>query len=225
MNKKIFFTFVLVIFLLLPVFFKVKAASFSFDKNSYSVSVGQTVQVQINIDAGAEQVNGADVYINYDSSSLSVESISAGSFFPTVTNDKSIIYIAGLVDDPASPKTGSGTLATITFKGLKDGTSNLSFDCNNSKIVKNDANASNILQCSSNYNAVISVGSGSSSSSSNNNNSANTSNNSNNSYNTASNNQPKTLPKSGNFDNIINLAIPGTILFFIGTGLKLFLLK
>jgi hypothetical protein len=214
--KKIFF-FISIIFFFLPVFGQVKAASFSFDKSSYSVSTGQTVQVQINIDAGTDQVNGADAYINYDNSFLSVENIAAGSFFPTVTNDTTTagkIYIAGLVDDPASPKTGSGTLAIITFKGLKDGTANLSFDCNNSKIVKNDANATNILQCSSSDKAMVAVGSGNSGSS-----------DSNNSSNTSSNNQPTTLPKSGVFDNLINLSIPGAILFLIGGGLKLFMLK
>jgi len=194
----------------------VEAANFSFDKSSYSVGVGQTVQIQVNIDTGGEQVNGADAYINYDSSFLSVEDVSAGSFFPTVTNDTETagkVYIAGLVDDPASPKTGSGTLATITFKGLKDGMVNLTFDCNNSKIVKGDTNATNILQCSSDYKAVIFIGSGSGGGSSNS------------SSNSSNNNQPQTLPKSGIFENLINFAIPGAILFLIGGGLKLFILK
>jgi hypothetical protein len=207
--------FLLIAFFLSPVFLAVNAASFSFDKSSYSVSTGQTFQVQINIDVGEDQVNGADAYINYDSSFLSVENISAGSFFTTVTNDVNTpgkVYIAGLVDDPASSKTGSGTLATITFKGLKDGTVNLTFDCNNSKIVKNDANATNILQCAVDNKAVVTVGSGNSGSSQSSSNSSN-------------NNQPKTLPKSGIFENLINFAIPGAILFLIGGGLKLFILK
>ena len=208
--------FLILIFFFLPSFLVVEAANFSFDKSSYSVGVGQTVQIQVNIDTGGEQVNGADAYINYDSSFLSVEDVSAGSFFPTVTNDTETagkVYIAGLVDDPASPKTGSGTLATITFKGLKDGTVNLIFDCNNSKIVKGDTNATNILQCSSDYKAVIFIGSGSGGGSSNS------------SSNSSNNNQPQTLPKSGIFENLINFAIPGTILFLIGGGLKLFILK
>jgi hypothetical protein len=207
--------FLLIAFFLSPVFSAVNAASFSFDKSSYSVSTGQTFQVQINIDAGEDQVNGADAYINYDNSFLSVENISAGSFFTTVTNDVNTpgkVYIAGLVDDPASSKTGSGTLATITFKGLKDGTVNLTFDCNNSKIVKNDANATNILQCAVDNKAVVTVGSSNSGSSDSSSNSSN-------------NNQPKTLPKSGIFENLINFAIPGAILFLIGGGLKLFILK
>jgi len=207
--------FLLFLFFISSIITSVKAASFSFDKNSYSVSTEQTVQVQININAQTDQINGADVYINYDNSFLSVESVSAGSFFPTVTNDIGTagkIYIAGLVDDPASPKTGSGTLATITFKGLKDGTANLSFDCNNSKIVKNDVNATNILQCSSTDKAIVSVGSGNSGLSDSTNN-------------TSSSNKPTTLPKSGVFDNLINLVIPGTILFLIGSGLKLLILR
>ena len=217
--------FLILIFFFLPSFLVVEAANFSFDKSSYSVAVGQTVQIQVNIDTGGEPVNGADAYINYDSSFLSVEDVSAGSFFPTVTNDIETagkVYIAGLVDDPASPKTGSGTLATITFKGLKDGTVNLTFDCNNSKIVKSDTNATNILQCSYDYKAAISVGSGSSGGSSS---SSSNSSSSNDQSNSSNNNQPKTLPKSGIFENLINFAIPGTILFLIGGGLKLFILK
>jgi hypothetical protein len=217
--------FLLLIFFFLPSFLVVEAATFSFDKSSYSVGVGQTVQVQVNIDTGGEQINGADAYINYDNSFLSVENITAGSFFPTVTNETGTagrIYIAAFVDDPASSKTGSGTLATITFKGLKDGTANLSFDCNNSKIVKSDANATNILQCSSDYKAAISVGSGSGGSSSI---SSSNSSSSSDESNSSNNNQPQTLPKSGIFENLINFAIPGAILFLIGGGLKLFILK
>jgi Cohesin domain. len=177
----------------------VKAATFSFDKSSYSVSTGQTVQVQININTGTDQVNGADAYINYDNSFLSVENVTAGSFFPSVIHDTGmpgIFSISGMVEEQANPKTGSGTLATITFKGLKNGTTSLKFDCNNSKIVKNDVNVTNILQCSSDDKAVISVGSGSggdSSSSLSNSSSSDQSNSSN-------NNQPQTLPKSGIFE-------------------------
>ena len=211
--------FLLATFFLLPVFMAVEAASFNFDKSNYSVAVGQTLQIQINIDVGSDEVNGADAYINYDNSFLSVENISAGSFFPTVTNDTATagkVYIAGLVDYQASPKTGSGVLATITFKGLKDGTANLSFDCNNSKIVKNDVNVTNILQCSSEQKSIVSVGSGNSGSSGSSGSS------------TTSSNQSATsttLPKSGVLYNLINFSVPGIVLFLIGGGLKLLILK
>ena len=206
--------FLILIFFLLPIFLVVKAASLSFDRSSYSVGVGQTFQVKININTGGETVNGAEFYINYDSSLLSIENVSAENFFPTTTNDTKTtgrVYIAAFVDDPASPKTGSGTIATITFKALRDGVVNLSFDCNNSKVVKSDANATNILQCSSDYKVTVSIGAGADSSSS--------------LSNSSNNNQSQTLPKSGILENLINLAVPGAILFLIGSGLKLIILK
>jgi len=218
--RRIYFFFILNFFIL-PIFFSVKAANFSFDKNNYSVSVGETVQVKINIDTNDQEVNGADAYINYDSSFLSVESVAAGSFFPTIVDDTQNpdkVYIAGLVDYQASPKIGSGTMAIITFKGLKNGTTNLSFDCNNSRIVKNDTNATNILQCSSNNTSQVVVGSGSGSQDSN---SSNSSSNSSENKNAKIN----TLPKSGVFKSFVDLAVPGSILFLIGTGLRLLVLK
>jgi len=217
--KKIPLLFLFLVFFLIPIFSLVKAASFSFDKNSYSVSVGQTVQVQINIDTGGEEVNGADFYLNYDSDFLSIESVSAGSFFTTVNHDTSTpgkVYVVGFVDDPASPKTGSGILATITFKGLKDGTLDLTFDCDNSKIAKNDVNATNILQCSSDNKATLVVGSGSQQ---NNDGSFDSSQD----YSNNNQSQPKKLPESGFFDNLIKLVVPGSILFLIGGSLKLFI--
>jgi len=227
--KKIFLFFLLVFFFL-PVVMVVNAATFSFDKSSYSVAVNQTLQVQLNIDVGSEQVDGADAYINYDSSILSVESIAAGSFFPSVIHDTGtpgIFSISGMVEEQANPKTGSGTVATITFKGLKNGTTNLKFDCNNSKIVKHDVNVANILECSSIQDVSIAVGSSNNNSSDQTN--INTNNNSNNTSNSSSNNSnnssPNTLPKTGIFDNLIKFAVPGAILFLIGGGLKLFLLK
>jgi len=208
--------FLSAVFFFTPFFTAVDAASFSFDKSSYSVAVGQTIQVQVNIDAGNEEVNGADVYIDYDASFLSVENVSAGSFFPTVINDTATagkVYITGLVEDQASPKTGSGVLATITFKGINNGVVNLSFDCANSKIVKNDVNVTNILECSSSSAASVVVGSGDADSSTS---STGTS---------STGSQSTGLPKSGIFDNLINLAIPGVVLFLIGSGLRFFLLK
>jgi len=197
--------------LLLPkVFCQASAASLKFDKTSASINVGETFFLSVIIDAGSEEISSTDIYITYDANLIEVQEVNNGNFFPTVTNDinPGRVYIAGMVDDPASSKTGSGTVATITFKGLKDGLVTISFDCNNSKIVKSDIDATNILQCSSSDRVVVSVGSGGSSD-----------------INPTPTIQEGTLPKSGVFDNLINFAIPGVILFLIGGGLKLFILK
>lgn len=199
----------LLIFFLMPVFSgKIEAGFFSFDKSTYSVATGATVEVQVTIDAGSDELNGVDAYIKYDPLLVSVDSVTDGSFFPTVTKEtgtSGTAWIAGYVDDPATSKTGTGTLATIIFKGLKDGNVTLSFDCNSSKIVKNDINASNVLVCSKNTSASIKIGVGSSSP------------------------EPttaaplSTLPKSGVFENVIKFVVPGAILLILGSALRLVL--
>ena len=118
---------------------KIEAGFFGFDKSTYSVAAGATIELKVTINAGSDELNGADAYIKYDSLLVTVDSVADGSFFPTVTKEtgtSGTVWIAGMVDDPATSKTGTGTLATITLKGLKDGTVTLSFDCASSKIVK-----------------------------------------------------------------------------------------
>lgn len=199
----------LLIFFFVPFFSgKIEAGFFSFDKSAYSVDAGATVELKVVIDAGSDELNGVDAYIKYDSSLVSVDSVADGSFFPTVskeTGTSGTVWIAGYVDDPATSKTGTGTLATITFKGLKDGSVTLGFDCDSSKIVKNDINASNVLVCSKNTSASIKIGVGGSSTE----------------PTTAA--PPSTLPQSGIFDNVVKYAVPGVVLFLIGAVARLIL--
>lgn len=191
-----------------------QAATLKFDKTAVTVTVGGTVDVAIIVDAGSDQISSTDAYVTYDATLLEPQTVAAGTFFPTVTNNitSGKVYVVGLVDDPAVSKTGTGTLATITFKGLANGTGTLTFDCqatgtNTSKIVKNDLNATNIISCTDNGTAAVSVGSGAGSSS------------------TISANlaTPSALPRTGIFDNVRNLVIPGTILLMMG-GLLRFVL-
>jgi len=111
--------------------------------------------VSINLDAGAEQVAGTDIYIDYDKDLLSLQSVTGGDFFPLVNNIPTAgrLYISGVVANQGEFKTGLGTVATVTFKSLIEGSGTLEFDCDitktdTSKIVKNDFAASNIIDCS-----------------------------------------------------------------------------
>lgn len=208
----------------------VEAAYFQFDPASTSVSVGQTVSIKLNIDAGSDEVSSTDAYVLYDPTYLKVQSVTAGSYFPTVTNDTATagkIYIAGMVDDPTTSSSGTGTLATIIFQGKADGQVTLTIDCNTSKIVKNDINATNVLQCSQNGQATITVGTGSSGSSSDSSSgSSSQSSSGDSSTNSSGDNSastPSTLPKSGIFDNVVKLAVPGIILLFLGSAVRLLL--
>jgi len=215
--KKIIFA--LLFFLLLPFVTVVNAASLKFDKTTVSTTNGGTFQIAVTVDPGSDALNSVDAYVTFDAAYLKATAVTAGSLFPTVSNDISTsgkVYIAGLVNDPASSISTEGTLATITFQALKDGTATLSFDCNTSKIIKNDINASNVISCSSNGTSAVTIGSGSSSGGTTNPTATPTP--------AANTGVASELPKSGIFDNVVKFAIPGLILFLVGGVFRLLLL-
>lgn len=205
----------LLIFLgITPLVFAVEAASLKFNNSSATVSNGGTFQIEVVVDPGSDSVNSADVYVSYDGTLLKATGVSAGSLFPTVTNDvatSGTVYIAGMVNDPANSISSSGTVAIITFEALKEGTGTLSFDCNSSKVVKNDLNATNVLTCTSNGTSAVTVGAGGSSDP------------------TATpvtdgtGETPTELPQTGIWDNVARLAIPGALLLLLGGALRLIL--
>lgn len=210
----IFLFFVLVFFP--SVVGKAYAGSLKFDKVTISANNGDTVQIGIVVDAGSDQITSTDAYVTYDATLLQAQSVSAGSFFPTVTNNITTgkVYVAGLVDDPAVYKTSSGTLATVTFKALKTGSGTLGFDCqtgasNSSKIIKNDTNATNVIVCTQNGSASVSVGGSSSGSPTGRTGGVSPT--------------PSSLPKSGVIENVAKFAVPGSILLLIGGVVRLFL--
>lgn len=208
MIKKLFLS--LLFFLsVTPFVFGVNAASLNFDKTTATAANGATFQIGVVVDPGTDKMNSTDVYVTYDATLLKATTVTAGTLFPTVTNDISTsgkVYIAGLVNDPASSVGTSGTVATITFQGLKEGTGTLSFDCNSSKIIKDDVNATNVLNCSSNGTSAVTIGSGGTVPTS-----------------TPGAAVPTQLPQSGVFDNVVKFAIPGSILLILGGILRLVL--
>lgn len=210
----IFSLFLFVIFVVPTILGRSEAASLKFGTTALTVTTGQTVTVDVVVDAASDQVSSTDAYVVYDPTLLEATTVTVGTFFPTVTNNITAgkVYIAGLVDDPATSKTGSGTLATITFKGLKDGTGTLTFDCsatasNTSKVVKNDINATNVLVCSENGQATVTVGTGTAVTPT--------------STSSATNPTPSVLPQTGIIENIQVLAVPGMILLLVGGLLRL----
>ena len=200
------FLSLIVFFIVAPFVFRAQAASLGFDKSTATAANGATFQISVTVDPGSDALNSTDVYVTFDATLLKATAVSAGTMFPTVSNDISTsgkVYIAGMVNDPASSISTAGTLATITFQGLKEGTGTLSFDCNSSKIIKNDINASNVIVCSSNGTAAVTVGSGGAAAP------------------TAA--PPAQLPQTGIFDNVIKFAFPGAILLILGSLLRIVL--
>lgn len=213
------FSIVLSLFLFLTLFASsVAAGSLGFDKTTVSVNAGDTFTIGVTVDAGTDAISSVDAYVLYDSSVLQANSVTAGSFFPTVLNDISStrVYVAGLVDNPTDSKTGTGTIGTLTFQALKSGTITLTYNCGtgteSSQIIKNDINATNVISCSSNGSSTVTVSGG-----------------------TATSLTPTAtpsaggsineLPQTGILENIIGFAIPGLLLVFLGGGLKFVLAR
>jgi len=197
-----------------------EAAYLKFDKTSYAPAAGVTFTADVVVDAGTDQITSSDVWVIYDPLYIEAQSVAAGSLFPAVTNNitSGKVSITGLIVDPGTYKTGSGTIATITFRSLKNGSTNLTFDCrtdvsNSSKIIKNDVNATNVIVCSQNVPATISIGGVA----------APTTPPSGGYVPVANPTTPAYLPETGIIENMMWFATPGLILLFIGTMLRLVL--
>lgn len=145
----------------------VQAALLRFDKGTVNVAAGSTFTIDAVVDAGSDQITSTDMWILYDPALLEAQSASAAAFFPAVTNNISSgkVYIAGLVTDPGTYKTGSGSVATIIFKGLTNGTATIVYDCrtdvsNSSKVIKNAVDPTNVIVCTQNGTSVVTIGTG-----------------------------------------------------------------
>lgn len=168
--RKFFFQLGLVFFTLVvfPLLQSVFSASLQFEPTSASLKPGETVQIKLKVDAGTEQILAVDAYVLYDANLFQAQSVLSGNFFPTVINELSQpgrAYVAGLIDDPAGYKTGSGTVATITLAAKNAGRSTLVFDCQpntetESNILKNDASYTDIIDCRANSQAVLTLAGG-----------------------------------------------------------------
>jgi len=222
MKRLLIITFVFISALLVaPVWGQVYAASFKFDKTTVTVNANETFTITVTENLGTDQTSGSQAYILYDATLLEAQSVTAGDFFGTVSNNISSgkVFVYGYVDGTTLYKTGTGNLATITFKALKAGTGTLTFDCrlgvsDSSQIVKyNDAEGTNLIVCTDNNSATVTVNSSGSSGSTDVTPTTG-----------ATDNLPAQLPQTGIVEDSIRvLTIIGAALIIIGGGLRLVL--
>lgn len=131
-----------------------QAATMQFSPTSGTYTTGTTFPVQIKVDTQSVDTTSADAVIKFDGTLLSVDSVSYGSFYPTVLHSQQTekLFVSGMVSNPGSVINGNGVLATVNFKPLTAGTATISFDCttgqtNDSNVTKNDTNATDVLDC------------------------------------------------------------------------------
>lgn len=204
----------------------VHAASLGFDSASSQTAVGSTTTVAVTINAGTEEISGTDIYVSFDSTKLELQSVTAGSYFPTVTNTPGTgsVYISGVIANPGEFKTGSGTVAQLVFKGLAAGTTTLSFDCNltqadTSKIIKNDINATNVIDCSALGSHTVTIGEGTGATGT----TGTTGTSTSTTTTTSTTYSPTSLPQSGVYDSVLQYSVAGVALLLVGIALKFIL--
>lgn len=130
------------------------AATLQFSPASGSHSTGQSFDVEIKVDTGSQDTTSTDAVIIFDNKLLSVSNVTYGQFYSTVLHSEqnSKLYISGMVDSAGTVKNGTGTLATVSFKGLTAGSATLTFECeagrtDESNVSKNDVDSTDILDC------------------------------------------------------------------------------
>lgn len=106
------------------------SASLTFSPSSGTVTVGQDFNVAIQLDTNGAQTDGARALINYDTNKLEVRAISNGVYetYPTKTWESGQITISGLAPINGPYYSGSGTLATITFRPKATGSTTLTLN-------------------------------------------------------------------------------------------------
>lgn len=98
------------------------------------VKAGETFTVEIKLEAASNvATDGVDVVLTFDQEKLEAVQVQEGNFYSqvalnSVDNQEGVIKFSALTSLDQEPVKGGGTVATITFKALKTGTAQASFD-------------------------------------------------------------------------------------------------
>lgn len=200
----------------------VYAATLLFDPTTAGKAIGETLELGVVVNAGSDEILAVDAQIRYDKNTLDVENCIDGTFLKVARKDFATpgqVYIAGIVEDPGSPVTGRGIMATCTFKVKANATTNVTYACtpgetaSDSNVAKNNADATDVIQCSDNGVAVITAGTGVGG--------VPTATPSGTIGGTGT--VPSELPKTGIIDELMKFAVPGAILVALGLVSKMLL--
>jgi len=141
-----------------------------FDPASGSYDNGQEFTVTLKIDTNSQEAKAADGIINFDSSRLEVKTVvEAGEpFFPDMTYvlaaDDGRLSIFNFEIDPYKSSSGSGDLATITFKTIAEGSASVSLLCQSGDSTDSSivslSGSDDIIDCASNGSGSYVIGGG-----------------------------------------------------------------
>jgi hypothetical protein len=123
----------IIIFVSLLITTTVNAATLSITPSKSSFQISDIFTVEIILDTEESATDGVDIrYLNFDPALLEVQEIQPGTLYSSTQlnrfdNAEGTINFSQ-VTAGGNSFTGSGTLATITFKALAKGKAELSFD-------------------------------------------------------------------------------------------------
>jgi len=143
----------------------VSAATLSLSPQARIVAPGETFSVDILIDTAGESVTLADVYLTHDKTLMSLLTVTNGTFFPDTYHllTPGEPYIGGALSKAGESFKGTGKVATLTFKTLKEGVDTLAFNCQAGKTsdtnITRANDAADIVECSALVNGVYTISS------------------------------------------------------------------
>lgn len=103
-------------------------------------AVGVEQSVDLNMSTGGAKVTAVEVVLTYDPKIIGTPSVTKGSYFsnvlssPKISNGKIVFTYAVAPDDTG--KTISGTIATIKFKPIAKGVTNMTFTSDTSAVAE-----------------------------------------------------------------------------------------
>lgn len=106
-----------------------------------SAALNQEFDLDLVIDAKQASASGAQVKLTFDASKLQLVSTTLKDYFSVVLSPvnataNSVEFVVGT----STPKTGTGTLATLKFKALANGAATVAFDQNNTIVTVTNLN-------------------------------------------------------------------------------------
>jgi hypothetical protein len=143
------FSFVLVVFSVLPLAAEAASAELYLSPSSGSFLVGSTFSVSVFVNTEENEINVVWADLKFPPEILQVTSPTAGTSFitnwivpPNYSNEKGIISFRGGV--PGGIITSAGLVSSITFRAVASGEAKIEFE-EDSKILLNDGQGTDIL--------------------------------------------------------------------------------
>lgn len=121
----------------------------------------EVFEVKVELNTGGARTAGVDTYLFYDPEKLEAQKITPGTVYSqyvaqTIDSENGIISISGLIGLDDQCFSGTGTFATLQFKGLKAGATELRFD-----FTPSNRNDSNVAGCDNQLDILDGVSNGS----------------------------------------------------------------